>query len=124
MKKQLAFDFLRCALIAIAKVSSVPSASAATILWTLQGVTFGDGGKASGSFDYNADTNTFSSIDIVTTPGSSFPGATYLAIDPGKASSATSLAVVPNAGLADLTGTAVLDLFFSSALTNAGGTIS
>jgi hypothetical protein len=123
MKRQIADTLLRGALIAIAVILSVPSGSAAPILWTLQGVTFGDGGTGSGSFDYNADTNTYSSINITTTLGGSFSGATYLALDPGKGSSSTSLAVVPNAALAN-TGTPVLDLFFSSALTDAGGIVS
>jgi hypothetical protein len=120
MKRQIAATLLRGALIAIAVILSVPSASAGTILWTLQGVTFNDGGTASGSFDYNADTNTYSNIDVTTTLGSSFSGATYLALDPGKSSTSTSLAVVPNASLANV-GTPVFDLFFSSALTDAGG---
>ena len=48
----------------------VPSvASADGITWTLSGVTFDDGGTASGSFVYDAVTNTVSSINIVTTAG-------------------------------------------------------
>jgi len=123
MKRQIAVTVLCGALIAIAAFLSVPSASASTIDWTLQGVTFGDGGTASGSFDYDADTNTYSFIDITTTSGSSFSGATYLALDPGKSSSSTSLAVVPDASSANI-GTPVFDLFFSSALTDAGGTVA
>ena len=55
----------------------VPSfALADGITWNLSGVTFDDGGAASGSFVYDAPTNTFSAIDITTTPGSAFAGAT------------------------------------------------
>src|SRR5258708_19781801 len=53
-------------------------ASAAPVVWTLSGVTFSDGGTASGSFIFDADTNTYSSINVTTTPGSVRSGATYL----------------------------------------------
>ena len=123
IRRQTAGALLNGVLIVIAVFLSVPLASAGTILWTLENVTFNDGGTASGSFDYNADTNTFSSIDIITTAGSAFSGATYLAVDPGKPSTSMSLAVVPNAGSANI-GTPVFDLFFSSALTDGGGIIA
>jgi hypothetical protein len=121
IRRQAASVLLNGALIAV--FLSAPSASAGPILWTLENVTFNDGGTASGSFDYNADTNTYSSIDIITNAGSAFSGAAYLALDPGKPSSSTSLAVVPNAGSANIV-TPVFDLFLSSALTDAGGTIA
>jgi hypothetical protein len=54
------------------------TASAGPLLWTLEGVTFAGGGTASGSFDYNADTNLFSNVDITTTTGGGVTGATYL----------------------------------------------
>lgn len=107
---------------------SVPrTASADDVTWTLENVTFADGGTATGSFVYNADTNTFSSIDIVTTAGTAFGGATYTAIDPGYAPfqpGMSDAAFVPNASLTDFTGTPVLDLIFTSLLTDAGGTLS
>jgi hypothetical protein len=102
---------------------SASEASAGTILWNLVGVTFADGGTASGSFDYNADTNTYNLVNI-TTAGGSFAGATYLALDPGFSSSASILSVVPNAGLADFTGTPLLAFEFASPLTDSGGTTS
>src|SRR5258706_7531917 len=56
----------------------VPSiASADGIAWDLSGVTFDDGGTASGSFVYDATANTYSSIDIITTLGTAFGRATY-----------------------------------------------
>jgi hypothetical protein len=54
------------------------TASAAPLLWTLEGVTFAGGGTASGSFDFNADTNVYSNVDITTTTGGSVTGSTYL----------------------------------------------
>jgi hypothetical protein len=104
-------------------IFSAPNASAGMILWHLAGVTFADGGTASGSFDYNADTNTYSFVNITTT-GGSLAGSTYLALDPGFSSSNSILAVVPNAGLGNFTGTPLLAFQFASPLTDSGGTIS
>ena len=102
----------------------VPTASADQLTWTLAGVTFSDGGTASGSFVYNADTNTVSSVDVITTAGSSFGGATYTAVDPGFGPFATQIVLVTLPSLADYTGTPALDLFLGGlALTDAGGTV-
>ncbi len=61
----------------------VPSvASADGITWSLSGVTFDDGGTASGSFVYDAVTNTVSAVNIVTTAGTTFGGTTYTALGP------------------------------------------
>ena len=64
-----------CALAVICVLSG--SAAAAPVTWTLDGVAFDDGGTASGSFVYDAATNTYSAISITTTAGSSRPGASY-----------------------------------------------
>jgi PEP-CTERM motif len=100
----------------------VPSiASADGITWNLSGVAFDDGGTASGSFVFDALTNTYSAIDIITTAGSAFGGATYTGIDPGFPSTSGQLILVTNPLLSDFTGTAVLELDFGP-LTNLGGT--
>ncbi|MBV9366242.1 MAG: hypothetical protein JOY89_18540 [Solirubrobacterales bacterium] len=52
-------------------------AKAETIDFTLQGVTFDDGGTASGGFVVNAATGTVQSVDLVTTAGSRLGGTTY-----------------------------------------------
>ena len=91
-------------------------ASAAPVVWTLSGVTFSDGGTASGSFIFDADTNTYSSINVTTTSGSVRSGATYLFQNGGGAG---ALGMVTASG--NLTGTPDLALSFSSSLTNAGG---
>ena len=117
--------FLRFAIkvLCIAALSA-PTTFAGPILWNLAGVAFDDGGTASGSFVYNADTNTFSSIHIITTSGSAFPGATYLNVALNFAASATSLGVIPNAGLPDLTGSPLFYMQFGTPLSNAGGNVS
>jgi hypothetical protein len=64
------------------------SLTAGPITYNLIGVTFNDGGTASGSFTFDADAGipcsgggpvcgVYSNIDIVTTTGSSVTGATY-----------------------------------------------
>lgn len=70
-------------------MAMTPTASADTLVtWTLENVTFTDGATATGSFVYDATTNTVSSIDVVTTAGTLFggsvyTGAMYVALDPG-----------------------------------------
>jgi hypothetical protein len=50
---------------------------ASTILWTLDGVTFEDGGTASGTFATDSTTGAVTSFNIVTTTVGSFAGTTY-----------------------------------------------
>ncbi|RJG00424.1 PEP-CTERM sorting domain-containing protein [Noviherbaspirillum sedimenti] len=49
-------------------------AMASPLLWTLVGVTFDDGGSASGTFSTDSTTGSLLSYDIVTTSGSAAPG--------------------------------------------------
>lgn len=100
------------------------SAAAIPITWSLVGVTFTDGGTASGTFVYDADTNTYSNVNITTTAGSVIlTGATLQFVAPGLApNSSQVLTVASNA--ADLTGARGFALFFTPGLTNAGGTHS
>jgi hypothetical protein len=100
---------------------SSASADPTPITWTLSGVTFSGGSAASGSFVYDATTNTFTSIDV-TVAGSLFGNGTYTTLDPGFGSSAFELVTVPGT-LLDFTGTPVLALDFSSPLTDAGGPV-
>jgi hypothetical protein len=54
------------------------SAYATPVTWTLENVTFDDGGTAFGSYTYDAAANTFSSISITTTgTGGIFSGTFY-----------------------------------------------
>jgi len=108
-----------------------PIAAADGVTWTLENLTLSDGATATGSFVYDASTNTFSSIDIVTSAGALFGGGTYTAVDPGFGPFPFDVAFVPSASLSDLTNTPVLELeFFTStdesafrSLTNAGSTL-
>jgi hypothetical protein len=95
-------------------------ASADGITWTLSDVTFDDGGVASGSFVYDALTNTYSSIDMTTTSGSAFAGTTYNALSGLFGSTSTGMLLGASG---DLTDTDVLLLLFSAPLTDSGGTV-
>ena len=53
------------------------TASAASLHWQFNGVTFSDGGKVFGGFDYDAVTGTYSNIAITTTPGGVLQGSYY-----------------------------------------------
>ncbi|HXN17710.1 MAG TPA: PEP-CTERM sorting domain-containing protein [Candidatus Binatus sp.] len=103
---------------------SIASADSGGATWTLSDVTFGDGGTASGSFVYNATTNTVSSVNITTTTGLDFTGAVYDAIDPGFGPYADEIVFVTSPSSSNYSGSPALDLLFSSDLTNLGGMIA
>jgi hypothetical protein len=95
------------------------------IQWTLAGVTFDDGGSAFGSFLFDADTTTFSSVNIQTTAGTALAGVAYPDFASGDASilflySDPSVLGDPTP---DFTGVWLLALGLTSPLTNAGGVI-
>ena len=96
-------------------------AHASPVQWTLQDVTFNDGGTASGSFFYDADTNIYSAINVTTTAGSVLAGQSFASLLSGGAETAFALNMAPFPS-ATLIGLPVLLLRFGTALTNAGGT--
>lgn len=104
-------------------VAGASSSQAALVHWTLDGVRFNDGSTASGSFDFNADTSTFTNVLITTTAAS----ITYVTTD-----LATTFFGLDASGInliddylpaGDNTGHAILNLDFLSPLTNAGGIV-
>jgi hypothetical protein len=100
------------------------SSIAIPITWTLSGATFDDGGTASGSFRYDATSNAYSAINITTTNGTSFGGASYPAVHPDFGSPSSVYLPIGPGALADFSGTTALLLGFSSALSNLGGPVS
>lgn len=100
------------------------AASATPLIWTLNGLAFDDGGTASGSFVYDADSNHFSAVNLTTTAGSNLPGATfhYVCTSPCVATTwSDSEVVFLFAGAAtDLTGAPAFALSFTPTLDNSG----
>jgi hypothetical protein len=105
-----------------------PRAEAAFIPWTLTNVTFIDNdnttGLLSGSFEYDAASNTYQNISITNTTtsrfNSSYPFGSPITLFPGVPN-ATRLLVMdgaPHAGAHELL------LTFVSALTSSGGTVA
>ena len=102
-------------------VLGASSASAAPITWTLQNVTFLDGGTGSGSFVYDATTNVYANINISVSATAGYPATTFQFLLPGGNFSFGLVATDSNN--ANLTGAHRISLVSFSNLTNAGGTI-
>jgi hypothetical protein len=100
----------------------VNAAHAAPVLWTLSGITFDDGAVATGSFIFDADTLVYSDIDITTTDGPVLSGASYVHEHTTFPTSPLRL-IVADALPLDI-GVHAMNLSFSAALTNAGGTVA
>ena len=93
-------------------------ASAVPLLWTLNDVTFNNGGTASGSFRFDADTATYSDV-AVTTSGSGIDASFDLA----AGGDAGFLSLLNASDGPDFTGAPTLRLAFLDLLTNLGGEV-
>ncbi len=98
------------------------SAFSTPLTWTLNDIVFEDGGTATGSFVYDADANSYSSINITTQGGDdSLYGGTYTQLfgsysnTSGYVQTESLLCGVPQ----EMCG---FGLLFESGLTNVGGT--
>lgn len=105
-----------------------PGAFAFPVTWTLSGATFNDGGTATGSFVYDADTNTLSNWSVAVAGGNTgtFPPITYDTTSGGSSVSgqgATTTGVMLCIGPCSV-GSRELRMPSVSALTDAGGTIA
>jgi hypothetical protein len=96
--------------------------SAGIVFWTVTGAGFEDGGILTGSFGYDADLNSFSSISLTTTDGSIRTGAEFVQFLVCCGSGPQRLLFITNA-TGDLTGTPVLGIDLVAPMTSAGGTI-
>ena len=105
---------IQLALIA-ASILAPATASAVVVTYTLSGVTFGDGGTASGSFTYDSDTNTYSNVSISTTIGGVRSGAAYNTISAGFGPTNSQFLAVTSSA-ANQTGLPGFALFFAQAL--------
>lgn len=93
-------------------------ASAVPLLWTLNDVTFNNGGTASGSFRFDADTASYSDV-AVTTAG----GGIDASFDLAAGGNAGFLSLLNAADGPDFTGAPTLRLAFLDLLTNLGGEV-
>jgi hypothetical protein len=111
--------------IALLCIFSAASAQAIPLEWTLDNVVFSDGGTASGSFFYDADTSSYSNINLATTTGSVLTGTTY---QYGSAYNAFSVRLT-EVNSPDLSGEQAWLMAFGEGelgfteLSNAGGTV-
>ncbi|MBM3729187.1 MAG: hypothetical protein FJW40_27660 [Acidobacteria bacterium] len=94
---------------------------AAPVQWNLSGVTFDDGGTATGFFRYDSDFADYTDIDITTTDGAAFGGARYRwGVFPG---SPDGLGAAPRI-VRDSTGEPLLLLLFTLPLDSSEKTIA
>jgi len=112
---------------AISIVSMPLPARAVPITWTLQDVSFLDGATASGSYVYDASTDTYSDIDISTTVGSLRAAATYVT-ECGAVAGCVAFSPNPQAALlltsgGDADGQPAFLIGLASPMTDLGGTI-
>jgi PEP-CTERM motif len=109
-------------LLLISTLAAAPFSFASTVTWNLRNVTFSDAATASGTFDWNVDTNTLSNWNISVNAGvlSAF---TYTSSN-STAGSYFQVAGYENELLFMMNGTTrQLRLTPLYALTNAGGTV-
>ena len=105
-----------------AALAVAPISFASTVTWNLSNVKFSDTGTASGSFNWNVDTNTLSNWNISVNSGV-FSALTYTPTD-STAGSYFQQAGYQNELLFSLNGsTRQLRLTPLSALTDSGGTV-
>ena len=105
------------------------SAQAVPLTWDLNNVVFGDGTTVTGSFVFDADTTTFSDLDLTSSGGTAVPAQNTwvyntLCVGCQMNGGFAGFVAVDSVG-PDLTGAAVLSLFGSigAPMTNAGGVI-
>ena len=101
------------------------SAFAIPVTFTLGNVRFTDGTLATGTFTYDADTNTYSAVNITTLPSAPNNGATFtftcVAPCTGFTPNSTGVLFLTAASNSNLTGTTALNLNFAPQLSNLGG---
>ncbi len=94
-----------------------PAAQATPLTWTFFETTFSDGGTATGSFEFDISTSVLSNIDIQTTKGTDFAGASYSVVAPDNPPDTGFLFFVPE------TDSNLLILQMIDPLTDLGGTL-
>lgn len=117
------------ALLALSLFAVTSAAQAIPVKWTLSGVTFNDGGTASGSYVYDADTSSFSQIQVSTTAGTigtavNFSNVCTSSADCFWESLPIAVGLIDGPTSGDLTSSKVFYLALQGAMTNLGGTLN
>lgn len=118
--KRLQMLLTLCALLWAGAVSAVP------LTWHLVGWVFDDGGTASGSFVYDAQTRVYSDVAVMTTDGSRRTGHTYNSANAKITGDELQLYLTPLASINDQTSLPFFDIRFPAdamrvGLTDLGG---
>ncbi len=128
----------RTAMLGIAALTllAAPAIYAGPINWELSDVTLSDGITVTGSFTFNADTDTYSNVDITTTAAGPFSAYTFLDTCGTDVSSCTGVspnsteALFLTSNASNQSGLPAIAFFFTgvggvppAGLTDAGGTI-
>lgn len=114
--------------LALASLGFAAVANAALVQWTLTDVKFMDGGTASGSYVFDASSNTFSRISITTTASEDASSASFSNTCNGANCASASPApaqfiIFAPADTSNMTGKQVLLIDLQGPMTDAGGTI-
>lgn len=116
MKKPLQTTILA----ALAAFSFSSLAKADNLQWTASGIEYvGDVGGVTGSFDYDADLNSFSNIDLTSSPD----GSVFQYLDPNSHGNGANGFIFVDSDDSDLTGAQWLLVDLDSAMTDEGGTV-
>lgn len=116
----------RRVLLATVWLLTAPVLYAAPLTWTLNDVTFFDGGTAVGTLQYDAQTSQYSAVDVHTTPGFNSFSHIYLGPSTNSVSGQVSQAsrmILTGAVFPD-DRTPELRLNFASPLTDGGGVVA
>jgi hypothetical protein len=104
-------------------ILSSGAAMAIPLTWTLQNVLFDDGGAANGSYSFDADTTTYSSIAVNTTAGTALGAQSYTLLRPGSGGLDFGFTII-DVIEADMTNNRHVAMVLVGSMTNAGGTIN
>jgi hypothetical protein len=118
---------VRLPLLSTLLVISAGAAEAVPLIWNLSSVHLGDGTTVAGSFVFDADTTSFSALNVTTSGGSIVPSTSMWFFDTANPSALTAggFGAVDGNPAGNLTGAHFVSLFTftPSGMTNAGGTV-
>ena len=99
------------------------TATASPLTWLLSTASFSGGAELSGSFIYDADSNTLQNVAVTSGADADFGGSLYTASNPSFGPYAYEFTLLPGL-VSDATGLSLLDLQFFPSLTGESGVVS